>query len=48
VNRFAQATTWLHGPMVDYATYGVTLFAALLVAGWWTARRSGRPEGDTS
>jgi undecaprenyl-diphosphatase len=27
--------------MLAYATYGVLLFAALLVAGWWFARRQG-------
>lgn len=43
VNRFAQATAWLHGAMLDYAAYGWVLFAALLAAGWWTARHSGRP-----
>ena len=30
--------------MLGYATYGVMVFAALLVAGWWIARRSGRPD----
>ncbi|MFI1920330.1 phosphatase PAP2 family protein [Nocardia sp. NPDC020380] len=43
INRIARATPWLHSVMYDYATYGVILFAALLVAGWWTARRSGDP-----
>ena len=43
VNRFAQATPWLHAVVYDYAAYGVALFAALLVAGWWTARRNGDP-----
>jgi membrane-associated phospholipid phosphatase len=39
VNHFARDTGWLHTPLYDYATYGVVLFAALLVAGWWVARR---------
>jgi len=41
VNRFARDTGWLHVPVVAYATYGVILFAGLLVVGWWLARRSG-------
>ena len=41
VNRLARDTGWLHGPVVAYATYGVILFAGLLVVGWWLARRSG-------
>lgn len=44
INAFARATPWLHGVMYGYATYGVALFAVLLVAGWWTARRSGDPK----
>lgn len=43
VNRFAVATPWLHGVMAAYANYGVVLFAVLLLAGWWTARREDRP-----
>lgn len=39
VNHFAVSTGWLHGPMEAYATYGVGVFALLLVAGFWTARR---------
>ncbi len=39
VNRFARATPWLHGAMYGYATYGVVLFAALLLTGWWIARQ---------
>lgn len=42
VNRFAQSTGWLHGAAVVYASYGLVLFAALLLAGWWSARA--RPE----
>ncbi len=38
VNHFAQATGWLHGAAVAYASYGVVLFAVLLLAGWWSAR----------
>lgn len=41
VNRFAAHTSWLHTPMRLYASYGIVVFAVLLVAGWWIARRSG-------
>jgi membrane-associated phospholipid phosphatase len=38
VNTFARATPWLHAAFRDYATYGVVLFAALLLWSWWLAR----------
>jgi undecaprenyl-diphosphatase len=38
VNAFAQRTGWLHTAMLDYATYGIVLFAALLLAGLLIAR----------
>jgi membrane-associated phospholipid phosphatase len=41
VNDFARSTGWLHGPLLAYASYGVALFAVLLVAGWWLARVHG-------
>jgi undecaprenyl-diphosphatase len=41
VNAFAKATPWLHTPALAYAKYGIALFAVLLVAGWWIARRAG-------
>ena len=41
VNGVARATPWLHPLIVGYATYGVVVFAGLLVAGWWSARRVG-------
>jgi undecaprenyl-diphosphatase len=43
VNHFARHTGWLHGFMKLYAGYGVVLFALLLLAGWWVARRAGSP-----
>src|SRR6478752_9325357 len=43
VNDFAIATPWLHGPFGIYANYGIVVFAGLLVAGWWIARRSDDP-----
>jgi membrane-associated phospholipid phosphatase len=33
VNGFARSTPWLHGVVLGYATYGVVLFAALLLIG---------------
>ena len=41
VNGFARATPWLHGLMLGYADYGLVVFAVLLAAGWWIARRRG-------
>lgn len=38
VNSFARDTPWLHAPARDFASYGVVLFAGLLLASWWTAR----------
>ena len=38
VNAFARDTAWLHGPAKAYATYGIVLFAAMLLAGWWVSR----------
>jgi undecaprenyl-diphosphatase len=43
VNDFARSTSWLQGPMTMFAGYGLVLFAALLLAGWWIARRDGDP-----
>jgi undecaprenyl-diphosphatase len=40
VNRLAARTGWAHALFIAYAKYGVVLFAALLVAGWWLARRA--------
>src|SRR3954452_16089715 len=38
VNGFARHTGWLHGVVLGYATYGLVLFAALLLAGLWLRR----------
>jgi membrane-associated phospholipid phosphatase len=43
INQFPRATGWLHPAVQAYAGYGIVLFGVLLVAGWWTARRSGDP-----
>ncbi len=42
-NRLARATGWLHPVVIGYANYGIVLFAGLLLAGWWVARRSASP-----
>ena len=41
VNDFARDTSWLHGVIAGYATYGVVLFGGLLVIGYLYARSSG-------
>lgn len=41
VNDLARATPWAHGLVLAYASYGLALFALLLLVGWWTARRCG-------
>ena len=43
VNDFAESTGWLHPFASVYANYGIVLFAALLIYGWWWARKSGDP-----
>jgi len=39
INDLARATGWLHPLVVAYASYGVAVFAVLMLAGWWIARR---------
>lgn len=43
INDFARETGWLHGIVAAYANYGIVLFAALMLAGWWLARRAADP-----
>ena len=43
INAYARETPWLHPLITAYAGYGVSVFALLLGAGWWSARRSGEP-----
>src|SRR3954452_19826633 len=43
VNGFARDTPWLHGVVLGYATYGVVLFAALLLVGIVSSRTAGDP-----
>ena len=38
VNELARDTSWLHAPATAFASYGVVVFAALLLASWWVAR----------
>lgn len=40
VNEFARQTPWLHAFLLGYANDGVVLFALLMLAGWWLARRA--------
>ncbi|MQY29212.1 phosphatase PAP2 family protein [Nocardia aurantia] len=48
INDFARNTPWLHPIMSGYANYGIVLFAILLVAGWWIARRPASTEKMTA
>ncbi len=43
VNRFAVHTPWAHPFMKAFAVYGVGLFAILVIAAWWYARRASDP-----
>jgi undecaprenyl-diphosphatase len=43
INELARATPWLHGIVLAYANYGIVVFAALMLAGWWSARRQASP-----
>jgi membrane-associated phospholipid phosphatase len=41
VTNFARDTSWLNGTLTGYSSYGVGLFAVLIVLAWWAARRAG-------
>jgi membrane-associated phospholipid phosphatase len=43
INDFDRATPWVHGIVLAYANYGIVVFAALMLAGWWLARRQASP-----
>jgi len=43
VNMLTRATPWLHPVMLAYGNYGVVVFAALMLAGWRSARRRTDP-----
>lgn len=38
INDFARSTPWLHPFVSGYANYGTVLFAAMMLAAWWSAR----------
>src|SRR5690348_11099664 len=38
INHLSRSTPWLHGPLTAYATYGLVLFALVLVAGLLVSR----------
>jgi len=44
VNDFARHTGWLHGVVLDYATYGLAIFAGLMLAAL-LLRRTGSDRG---
>lgn len=44
VHHAQQAPAWLDDIVSAYSTYGLALFAVLMVAGWWQARRRGEPK----
>ncbi|GGT87178.1 phosphatase PAP2 family protein [Streptomyces violascens] len=39
ITDFARHTHWLNGPVSAFTSYGIALFAVLMLAGWWIARR---------
>ncbi|MFF4902448.1 phosphatase PAP2 family protein [Streptomyces sp. NPDC001068] len=41
VTDFARDTKWLNRPMEVWTNIGLGVFAILMIAGWWTARRRG-------
>ncbi|GAA3124482.1 phosphatase PAP2 family protein [Streptomyces rameus] len=41
VNLAHRSPTWLNDTVSAWSTYGLALFAVLLFAGWWRARRVG-------
>ena len=45
INRLARDTPWAHSLVLAYANYGVALFGALLLVGWWTSRRHSQSHG---
>ena len=43
INGFARNTPWLQPVVAGYANNGILVFAALMIAGWWVARKSSGP-----
>ena len=43
INDFARSTGWLRPVVSAWATYGIAVFAVLMLLGWWRARRRTDP-----
>ena len=43
INSLAARTGWAHGFFTATARYGIVLFGAALLVGWWSARSEGSP-----
>lgn len=43
INGFARSAPWLQPIVLAYANFGIVAFGALMLVGWWVARRSGDP-----
>ena len=44
VNHFARSTSWLHSVAAPFALWiGVVILGAIIIAGWWVARRATDP-----
>ena len=43
INDFARSTGWLQPVVSAWATYGIAVFAVLMLLGWWRARRRTDP-----
>ena len=48
INHFTRDTPWLRPIVLGYANYGVVLFAGLMLAAWWIARREANPARMTA
>ncbi|WUV71091.1 phosphatase PAP2 family protein [Streptomyces sp. NBC_01478] len=48
VNSAAQAPSWLDDTVSAWSTYGLVVFAVLMVVGWWRARRVGAEAAVTA
>ncbi|MFJ9242236.1 phosphatase PAP2 family protein [Streptomyces sp. NPDC101776] len=48
VNSAAQAPGWLDELVSAWSTYGLVVFAAVMVVGWWRARRVGAEAAVTA
>ncbi|TDL08479.1 phosphatase PAP2 family protein [Mycolicibacterium obuense] len=43
INDFARSTGWLQPVVSAWATYGIAVFAVLMLLGWWRAHRRNGP-----